>query len=112
MFELRHELHDFLKAHKPDWALFFFDQQRMANLTYLADVFSSLNVLNLSIQGSYSIILHAIDKINAFRSKIYLWICKLQTGITDMFPRLSEFLDTNIMGVDLMLNIITTHITQ
>ncbi|RXN12879.1 zinc finger BED domain-containing 5-like protein [Labeo rohita] len=110
VFELRRELHEFLKEHKPDLELFFSDQQWMAKLAYLADIFSCLNGLNLSIQGCYSTILEASDKINAFRRKIDLWVHKLQRGITDMFPNLSEFLDTNGMGVDFMLNTITSHL--
>uniref|UniRef100_A0A671MB63 Uncharacterized protein n=1 Tax=Sinocyclocheilus anshuiensis TaxID=1608454 RepID=A0A671MB63_9TELE len=84
----------------------------MAKLAYLADIFSSLNGLNLSLQGCYSTILEASDKINAFRRKTDLWVHKLQRGITDMFPDLSEFLDTNCMGVDFMLNTITSHLTS
>uniref|UniRef100_A0A672QSJ4 BED-type domain-containing protein n=1 Tax=Sinocyclocheilus grahami TaxID=75366 RepID=A0A672QSJ4_SINGR len=112
VFELRRELHEFLKEHKPDLELFFSDQQWMAKLAYLADIFSSLNGLNLSIQGCYSTILEASDKINAFRRNIDLWVHKLQRAITDMFPNLSEFLDTNCMGVDFMLNTITSHLTS
>ncbi len=84
----------------------------MAKLAYLADIFSGLNGLNLSIQGCYSTILEASDKIIAFRKKIDLWVCKLQRGITDMFQNLSEFLDTNCMAVDFMLNTITSHLTS
>ncbi len=112
VFELRRELRDFLKEHKPDLEQFFSDQQCMAKLAYLADIFSGLNGLNLSIQGCYSTILEASDKIIAFRKKIDLWVCKLQRGITDMFPNLSEFLDTNCMAVDFMLNTITSHLTS
>nr|XP_055055877.1 zinc finger BED domain-containing protein 5-like [Misgurnus anguillicaudatus] len=111
VFKLRHELQDFLKQHKPDLALLFSDQQWMAKLAYLADIFTNLNGLNLSLQGSYSTILEASDKIVAFRRKLDLWIRKLQTGITDMFPNLSEYLDTNILKVDFMLDTITTHLT-
>lgn len=38
VFELRYELHDFLKARKTHLALFFSVQQRMAKLTYLANI--------------------------------------------------------------------------
>lgn len=112
VFELRRELHEFLKEHKPDLELFFSDQLWMAKLVYLADIFSCLNGLNLSIQGCYSSILEASDKINAFRRKIDLWVHTLQRGITDMFSNLSEFFNTNGMGVDFMLNTIISHLTS
>ncbi|KAL1250798.1 hypothetical protein QQF64_018594 [Cirrhinus molitorella] len=88
-----------------------FHAEWMAKLAYLADIFSCLNGLNLSIQDVTLQYWRQVT-INAFRRKIDLWVHKLQRGITDMFPNLSELLDANGMGVDFILNTVTSHLTS
>ena len=42
-------------------------------LAYLVDIFSRLNILNLSMQGKESTLLDFVDKVNAFIMKLELW---------------------------------------
>uniref|UniRef100_A0A667WR08 DUF4371 domain-containing protein n=1 Tax=Myripristis murdjan TaxID=586833 RepID=A0A667WR08_9TELE len=82
--ELRNEMSEFMREHKPDIAEFFSNPECVAKLAYLADVFNLLNDLNLSIQGGYASILEVSDKILAFMKKTQLWSRRIQDGITDI----------------------------
>lgn len=111
VFELRSEMSVFMRADKPDIAEFFSDPECVAKLAYLADVFNLLNSLNLSIQGSYASILEVSDKITAFMKKTELWRKRIQDGVTDMFPQLTEFLHTNNLSVAIVREVVTSHLT-
>ena len=111
VFELRTELCDFLKDAKPTTAMLLSDPKWVAQLAYLADVFNILNELNLSMQGGYASVLEVSDKIKAFRGKTEIWRMRILNGITDMFPQLTEFLDTNKLPVELVRNQIYGHLT-
>jgi hypothetical protein len=95
VFELRSEMSEFLRNEKPDLAEFFSDPEYVAKLAYLVDVLNILNSLNLSIQGRYASILDVSDKITAFMRKTELWRRRLQDGVTDMFPQLTDYLHAN-----------------
>ncbi|KAG9282105.1 zinc finger BED domain-containing protein 5-like [Astyanax mexicanus] len=112
VFELKDELRAFLTEHKPELAQYFSDPEWIARLAYLSDIFNLLNGLNLSNQGAYSTILEVSDKINGFMRKAELWKRKLQTGVTDMFPNLTDFLDTNTLAVDFMRDELATHLAS
>ena len=77
---------------KPNITQFFTDPEGVAKLAYLADIFNILSSLNISIQGGHTSILEVSDKLTAFMKKTDLWRRRVQGGITDMFPRPSEFL--------------------
>ena len=51
LYELRSEVFAFLTEHRHPLAAVFEDAQWVARLAYLADVFTKLNELNLSLQG-------------------------------------------------------------
>ena len=95
VFELRSEMSEFLRNEKPDLAEFFSDPEYVAKLAYLVDVLNILNSLNLFIQGRYASILDVSDKITAFMRKTELWRRRLQDGVTDMFPQLTDYLHAN-----------------
>lgn len=109
VFELRSEMSVFMRADKPDIAEFFSDPECVAKLAYLADVFNLLNSLNLSIQGSFASILEVSDKITAFMKKTELWRKRIQDGLTDMFPQLTEFLHSNNLSVAIVREVVTSH---
>lgn len=69
-----------------------------------------LNSLNLSIQGGHTCILVVSDKITAFMKKTDVWRRRIQEGITDMFPQLTEFLHTNNMSVATVREVVTSHL--
>ncbi|XP_057191418.1 SCAN domain-containing protein 3-like [Triplophysa rosa] len=112
VFELRREMAEFMTEEKPNIAQFFTDPESMAKLAYLADIFNILNSLNLSIQGGHTSILEVSNKITAFMKKTVLWRRRIQDGITDMFPQLSEFLHTNNLSVATVRKVATSHLTS
>lgn len=60
-------------------------------LAYLADIFSALNELNLSLQG-VSVTVNTQDRIEAMIKKLRFW-ASCVSGITHLcFPTLHEFL--------------------
>lgn len=101
-----------MRKAKPDIKEFFSDPECVAKLAYLADIFNALNSLNLSIQGGYVSILEVSDKITTFMKKTELWRRRIQDGITDMFPQLTEFLHTNNLSVDIVSKVATLHLTS
>ena len=58
----------------------------IAKLAYLADIFSSLNDLNCSLQDNPSNIFTLRDKTDAFKKKLVFWKSNVQKGSIDMFP--------------------------
>ncbi|CAK6977529.1 SCAN domain-containing protein 3-like [Scomber scombrus] len=112
VFELRREMTEFMREEKPNIAQFFTDPESIAKLAYLADIFNILNSLNLSIQGGHTSILEVSDKIPAFMKKTDLWRRRIQDGITDMFPQLTEFLHTNNLSVATVRKVATSHLTS
>ncbi|KAK1899896.1 Zinc finger MYM-type protein 6, partial [Dissostichus eleginoides] len=97
---------------KPTTAALFSDPEWIAQLPYLADVFNLLNDLSFSVQGRYASILVVSDKIKAFRAKTAIWRRRVQNGITDMFPQLTEFLDTNQIPAEIVKNTIGSHLAS
>ncbi|XP_068220026.1 SCAN domain-containing protein 3-like [Palaemon carinicauda] len=63
------------------------------------------------MQGGYASVLEVSDKIKAFRGKTDIWRMRVLNGITDMFPQLTEFLNTNKLSVELVRNQIYGHLT-
>ncbi|XP_071399292.1 SCAN domain-containing protein 3-like [Centroberyx affinis] len=112
VYELRSELCEFIQNDKPTTAALFSDPEWIAQLAYLADVFNLLNNLSLSVQGRYASILEVSDKIKAFRAKTAIWRRRVQNGITDMFPQLTEFLDTNQIPAEIVKNTIGSHLAS
>lgn len=71
--ELREEVALFLKE-KTDLAHSLYNEEFIPMLTYLADIFSILNELNLYLQGTRGAdILVVCDKIKSFMKKLTLW---------------------------------------
>lgn len=93
LFELREEVMLFL--HESD-AMYdqVHDFEWLAKLAYLADVFSTLNALNLALQGKAVTVFNVQDKIKAARFKIEIWCAHLDRKEFDCFPTLAEFLLT------------------
>ncbi|CAI6357184.1 unnamed protein product [Macrosiphum euphorbiae] len=65
----------------------------LASLAYLSDIFSHLNVLNLSLQGSHVTIFKVEDKIEAMIKKLELWNLRLSKKNYDSFQNLNNFLE-------------------
>lgn len=94
IFELRDELKMFFnqKAIRQFEALFS-DKSELQKIAYLVDIFTILNELNFSLQGSNSTCLDLSEKLQTFQMKLQLWQKKLDENKMYMFPTLAAFLE-------------------
>ena len=91
VFELRAEIQEFIiQQNKQDLLLHFNVDEQSLKLAYLVDIFSRLNILNLSMQGKESTVLDFVDKVNAFIMKLELWSGQISKGKLDQFHTLNE----------------------
>ena len=58
----------------------------MANVTYLADIFDSLNSLSQSMQGPGFTVIDHNAKITTYYKKLILWQSSVKQNEYDMFP--------------------------
>ncbi|KAL4136257.1 hypothetical protein QTP88_007808 [Uroleucon formosanum] len=70
------------------------DYSWLATLAYLSDIFTHLNALNLSLQGTHITIFKVEDKIEAMIKKLELWSLRLSKKNYDPFPNLKNFIET------------------
>ena len=88
LFKLRQEVLLFVKEINEDYTSFLVDDMWLSTLTYLSDVFSKLNEINLSLLGNSLTVLNAHDKIKGFERKLGLWVsCVKQKFFTISNPR-------------------------
>ena len=114
MHELLEELTQFLLESGSEIAFIFADQDFCLQLAYLADIFSHLNDLCVSLQGREVNILLAIDAVNGFKAKLPLWIRRLEKKNYMNFEKLGEELEEVVHGdipSHLQRNIIA-HLTE
>ncbi|XP_060759506.1 zinc finger BED domain-containing protein 5-like [Neoarius graeffei] len=110
VYEMQAEIAEFLSSEKHQLADRFTDATWLLKLAYLADIFHHLNVLNQSMQGRDTYILHMQDKVRAFSMKITLWASKLQEGNTEMFPQLHQELLSSGHELDTIAPLIQSHL--
>ena len=79
---------------------------------YLADVFSKLNELNLSLQDKDAHILKMYDKVNGFIHKVTLWEKKCNNGDVSGFPLVVTHLATTDAERNPLVKIIRTHLSK
>ena len=73
LFELRHELQQFFEDNPFHLSSNLHDEYFLQKLAYLADIFSVLNKLNLSLQGVSVTLFNTQDKIAAMIKKLPFW---------------------------------------
>ncbi|XP_076314965.1 protein FAM200C-like [Tachypleus tridentatus] len=95
VFELRGEIHQFLRERVQELAIYFKEPSFVQMLAYLADVFLALNELNLSLQGRGLNIVTASAKLAAFKEKLVLWIKRVKMGNLANFHCLEETVTEN-----------------
>ena len=111
--ELHVEIALFLKEHKNMYAENFEDEMFILSLSYLADIFSILNDLNLSMQGAGPNGLICAEKAEAFKMKLSLWRGRVQKGNIGNFPTLDEKLGDNTLSPSLQKALLlTSHILR
>ena len=72
----------------------FLDNDWLAKLAYLADIFDELNQLNTNLQGRDKTILNLYDKVDGFVEKAALWKTLCAQGDFTCFPQLDEFMSS------------------
>ena len=66
----RFEGSDILSGKNSPVEAFFYDQEWLSKLCYLADIFEKLNDLSISMQGKNSDVLTLKDKVNGFLKRL------------------------------------------
>ena len=61
-------------------------------LAYLADIFTQLNEINLSLQGSAVTIVDASERLKGFICKLPLWKRRVESGNFANFPMFEELI--------------------
>ena len=95
VMELRNEIATFLREKKNKLVDHFDEPSFIISLAYLADIFSHLNDLNVSLQGTQVTILDAREKISSFQSKLELWIRRVKKDNYSNFPTLETLVKEN-----------------
>nr|XP_039252508.1 zinc finger BED domain-containing protein 5-like [Styela clava] len=91
--ELQQEIITFLTKQKQISLAEKFSQENfIANVTYLADIFASLNSLNQAMQGPGFTVIDHKAKITAYYKKLNLWKSYVIRNEYDMFPLLKAYI--------------------
>ena len=85
------------------------DECWLKKLSYLANIFSALNVLNVSLKDKDSHKLYVQNKIEVMIKKLETWARKVQDNWFDPFPILQNFLKTSEIKNKVMAKQIETH---
>ena len=101
VFELREQIAFFLRQQNFGVLAKKFSQEEfITKFAYLADIFDSLNSLNLSMQGAADFtVTEQAAKVAAYHKKLALWKSYATRGKYDMFPERKHYLckgDVNI----------------
>ncbi|KAL4088791.1 hypothetical protein QTP88_023875 [Uroleucon formosanum] len=67
----------------------------LSRVAYLADIFNSLNSLNISLQGKEDNIFHTEDNIEAMLKKLELWRKRALQNNFNHFPTLYAFIESS-----------------
>nr|XP_055197810.1 zinc finger MYM-type protein 6 isoform X2 [Nyctereutes procyonoides] len=110
LFELRHEVEIFLNQKHSDLAKYFLDEEWVAKLAYLSDIFSLINELNSSLQGTMTTLFNLYNKMDIFKEKLKMWLKRTQENDYDMFPSFSEFLNSSDLNMRGIASIIFEHL--
>ena len=81
------------KTRSPEFVQKLSNSQWLQKLAYLSDIFSRLNLLNLSLQGRFHTVIDFMDKLRTFNMKLNLWEKKVKDGNLSMFENLDEALN-------------------
>ena len=90
--ELRHELLKFFKEKNHEFKDYFENDNFIPRMAYLSDIFQTLNVVNLSFQGSNSNIAVFISKLETFTRKLDVWTKNKESKQFGMFQLLTTLL--------------------
>lgn len=71
------------------------DQNWLSTLAYLADIFETLNKLNVQMQGRQMNCFVFWNKLEAFQKKLAIWKDEVASNDFSSFPRMNELLTEN-----------------
>lgn len=77
------------------YANLFNNFEWLCTVAYLADIFNSLNSLNISLQGKEDNIFHTEDNIEAMLKKLELWRKRALQNNFNHFPTLYAFIESS-----------------
>ena len=106
LFEFRKEVSTFLKNKNLEYSNRFDNKDFLLGLVYLADIFSHLSEINLSIQGFGVTVMEASEKIKGFHDKLSLWKRRFETENYSNFSMLEEMLLDIRIGI--LQNLLTS----
>ncbi|TKS68835.1 SCAN domain-containing protein 3 [Collichthys lucidus] len=112
LYELRGEVCAFLKEQLHPLSAGFEDDNWVARLGYLADVFTKLNELNLSLQGKDSHILRMYEKVEGFTKKLNMWQKKCEEGDVIHFPLLHAHLVSSAVTRAPAIKLVEEHLSK
>lgn len=93
LFTLREEVKLFFQQQNNlKFQELLFDDEWIAKLAYLADIFSLLNELNISMQGKLKDVFTVRNKMDAFQKEILLWQTRLAEEDLQMFRYFDEYM--------------------
>lgn len=92
LFEMREEVLLFLKDKANSLYEYFESEDFVHGLAYLADIFTKLNEVNLSLQGPAVTIVDASERLKGFLNKLPLWKRRVESGNFANFPMLEELM--------------------
>lgn len=85
----------------------FIRDEWLAQLSYLADIFSELNELNLKLQGKENDIFKHTEEVQAFKKSLKIWQARVKTDqpVYYMFPTLLRHIEENHLNQECMQKI-------
>lgn len=113
LFQMREEVLAFFSEQKSRLAECISDLAWLHQLAYLADIFTKLNELNLSMQGRSVTVLMTTDKIAAIKLKIEVWIQQANQYKFETFENLNDYLtETSTVVSDVFKENVVEHLTM
>uniref|UniRef100_A0A8C5HK32 HAT C-terminal dimerisation domain-containing protein n=1 Tax=Gouania willdenowi TaxID=441366 RepID=A0A8C5HK32_GOUWI len=96
IYELRNEIHAFLLEKKSSLAEMF-TEEWLFTVSYLADIFSSLNELCLKLQGQNDDVFQNWKHILTFQKSLKLWLAQFRSPKPShyMFPTVLKHIEDN-----------------
>jgi len=113
LFQMREEVLEFFSGKESSLAECISDIAWLHQLAYLADIFSKLNDLSMSMQGRGVTVLTTTDKIAAMKLKIEFWIQQANQYNLETFENLNDFLtETSTVISDVLKENVVAHLTR
>ena len=105
VFEMREEICQFLRKQSSNLVDDFDNRDFTIRLAYMADIFSHLNELNTSMQGSMMNIITAKEKIPALSRKLDVWIKRVEKSNFINFPLLDDIVVSRNEGMTISMEV-------